>query len=274
MGLQNLHTHSVWCDGADTLEELVLEAIRLGMDTIGFSSHSYTPFDTSCCMTDTDGYIAQCSALKSKYRGKINILCGVEADYYSDAASYQGKGFDFVIGSVHYLKCGEEYLPIDESAQILTEGAKKHFSSMAELVRQYYALEADVVRKTGCDIIGHFDLITKFCDVCPQIIDTCSQDYTSARDHALSALIKTGKIFEVNTGAMARGYRRLPYPDASCLRTIAERGGKVMITSDCHKKEQLCYGFETAKEILVSNGFKCVYLYNNGRFESTNIENI
>ena len=106
MGLQNLHTHSVWCDGADTLEELVLEAIRLGMDTIGFSSHSYTPFDRSCCMTDTDGYIAQCSALKSKYRGKINILCGVEADYYSDTASYQGKDFDFVIGSVHYLKCG------------------------------------------------------------------------------------------------------------------------------------------------------------------------
>ena len=43
--LQNLHTHSRFCDGADELEDIVLEAINQGFDTIGFSSHSFTPFD-------------------------------------------------------------------------------------------------------------------------------------------------------------------------------------------------------------------------------------
>ena len=41
---QNLPTHTNYCDGADTPEEIVLEAIKKGYSSIGFSGHSYTPF--------------------------------------------------------------------------------------------------------------------------------------------------------------------------------------------------------------------------------------
>ena len=36
---QNLHTHSSYCDGKDTPEELVLYAINSGFSSIGFSGH-------------------------------------------------------------------------------------------------------------------------------------------------------------------------------------------------------------------------------------------
>lgn len=47
----NYHTHSTFCDGKDTPEEMVLEAIRLGCPEIGFSGHSYTDFDETYCMS-------------------------------------------------------------------------------------------------------------------------------------------------------------------------------------------------------------------------------
>ena len=33
---QNLHTHSIFCDGKDTIEEMTLEAISKGFDILGF----------------------------------------------------------------------------------------------------------------------------------------------------------------------------------------------------------------------------------------------
>ena len=38
---QNLHTHTTFCDGKDTPEELIEAAIAKGFDSIGFSGHSY-----------------------------------------------------------------------------------------------------------------------------------------------------------------------------------------------------------------------------------------
>ena len=40
-GRSNFHTHSTFCDGKDTLWELVEEAVRLGCPAIGFSGHSF-----------------------------------------------------------------------------------------------------------------------------------------------------------------------------------------------------------------------------------------
>ena len=36
----NFHTHTVWCDGRDDVETMVVAAIAGGFDTLGFSSHS------------------------------------------------------------------------------------------------------------------------------------------------------------------------------------------------------------------------------------------
>ena len=41
--LQNLHTHTTYCDGKDTPEEMVLEGLERGFHSIGFSIHSYVP---------------------------------------------------------------------------------------------------------------------------------------------------------------------------------------------------------------------------------------
>ena len=45
---RDLHIHTTFCDGKNSAEEMVLAAIDRGLKTIGFSSHSYLPFDNAC----------------------------------------------------------------------------------------------------------------------------------------------------------------------------------------------------------------------------------
>nr|MCR4719555.1 PHP domain-containing protein [Bacillota bacterium] len=159
MNLCDLHIHTTYCDGKNTPEEVVLEAIRKNMDEIGFSAHSYTHFDESYCMKKDkiQAYKDEISSLKEKYKDKIKILCGIEQDFYSDEPT---DGYDYVIGSVHYLKIGDEFIPIDESADCLKKAVKKYYDGdFYKIAEDYFSTVAKI---KNAQIIGHFDLISKF----------------------------------------------------------------------------------------------------------------
>ena len=240
---KDLHAHTTYCDGANTPAEMVEAALAKGLTTFGLSGHSYTWFDTSYCMQreDIPRYVAEVNYLKAAYYGRIHVLCGVEQDYWSD---YPTDAFDYVIGSVHYLRFGEEFVPVDESADILRDAARKYCGGdIYALCEAYYATAADVADKTGCDIIGHFDLIAKFNER-EHLFDESHPRYVAAWQQAADALLKAGVPFEINTGAMSRGYRTTPYPSAEMQQYIRERGGELIPASDAHSAAAIAFGFE------------------------------
>jgi len=158
----NLHTHTCYCDGKDTPEAVVKAAITGGLNTIGFSGHSYVPFDLPCCMNleETAAYRQEISRLKKLYSDKVNILMGIEQDYYT-AESIEG--YDYVIGSVHYLLCDDTYYPLDQDVDLLREMIDRYFGGdIYRYLKTYFEMESRVVEQTGCGIIGHFDLVSKF----------------------------------------------------------------------------------------------------------------
>lgn len=241
MILQDLHTHTTFCDGKNTPEEMVTAAIAEGLSRIGFSGHSYTAFDVSYCMTDYGAYIAEVRALAAKYAGKIEVLCGVEQDYYSDAPTAD---FDYVIGSVHYIRAGGGYIPVDESAKILKNAADKFFGGdIYALIGSYYNTLADVFNRTHCDIIGHFDLVSKFNEG-GALFDESSPRYIAAYRRAADALADCGARFEINTGAIARGYRSVPYPSAEIIAYLKSRGAEFILSGDAHSTDGICFEFD------------------------------
>ena len=138
MSLRDLHDHTIFSDGRNSPEEMVQEAIARGLETIGFSDHSYTAFDESWCMKQEDipVYRACIGALKERCRDRINVLCGIEQDFYSEEPT---ECYDYVIGSVHYIRAGEDYIPVDESPEILLSAAEKHFGGdLYALIEEYY----------------------------------------------------------------------------------------------------------------------------------------
>lgn len=239
----NLHTHSVYCDGKDTPRRLVETALEKGFGTLGFSGHSHTAFDESWCMSreNTLLYRSEIARLKEEYSGRIRILCGVEQDYYSDMSP---EGYDYVIGSVHYVMARGLFVPVDESAELQLESAEKYFcGDMYAFAAEYFRTVADVVNRTGADIIGHFDLIAKFNEG-GRLFDETDPRYLRPAEAAALKLIKTGRPFELNYGAVARGLRSEPYPSAPLRRFIEDNGGRFIVTSDCHDRELLDFGID------------------------------
>ncbi len=235
----DLHMHTVWSDGKDTAEEMVQEAIRRGMETVGISDHS-SGDPVGMTLAASREYKAEIARLKEKYAGRIRVLCGLERDFLTDDFGE----YDYTIGSVHWLKMPDGHsVSIDWTAEKQREGIRKYFGGDPyALAEAYYEAVSAVAEVTKCDIIGHFDLITKFNEQDP-LYDLRNPRYTAAWQRAADALLKTGKPFEINTGAMSRGYRTSPYPDREICRYLLDHGGRLIFSSDAHSKEFIGYGF-------------------------------
>lgn len=235
---KDLHSHTIYSDGKTTPEEMVLSAIEKGLETYGISDHSYTSIDDTYCMKKDKiaEYIAEINSLKEKYKDKINLLCGIEQDYFGDLPI---DDFDYAIGSVHYFTADGKYIPVDESAQIISDACDKYFGGdIYAMCEQYFAYEADIIRKTNADIIGHFDLITKFQEQTP-LFDESHPRYVAAWKKAVDELLKTGRPFEINTGAITRGYRTTPYPSKEIRDYIKAHGGHFVESSDSHEPKNI-----------------------------------
>ena len=256
--LSDFHIHTCFCDGKDTPEDIVIEAISKGMKKIGFSGHSYTSFDEVVCMSPetTEKYKNEIKKLKEIYKSEIEILCGIEQDYFSDLPA---EGFDFVIGSVHYVKHDGKYLPVDHSEKHFVEAVREFNGDVYKFAEEYFAEVSDVVNKTGASIIGHFDLISKFNDG-NKFFEEDNPRYLNAAQKAVDELLKTEKPFEINTGAISRGYKKLPYPSMKILKYIAAHGGKVILSSDAHSKSNLMYEFEKCEKIAEDLGLEIIEL--------------
>ena len=124
--------------------------------------------------------------------------------------------------------------------------------------------------RTGCDIVGHVDLITKFNDQVA-LFDSADKRYRSVALDAVDYLLSKDRIFEINTGAISRGYRKTPYPEDFLLRHIAERGGRVMLNSDTHSVENIMFGFAEATEFAKACGVRELTVLKNGKFEQIGI---
>lgn len=241
--LSDYHIHTVFSDGKDTPEEVVKTAIERGFSEIGFSDHSYTSFDESYCIPfdKISEYRESIRTLREKYKDKIRILSGTEQDFYSEMPT---EGYDYVIGSVHYVKSGEEYIPVDESPETIVKASEKYFGGdVLSFCEEYYKTVAKVSEKTGCDIIGHFDLVTKYIEKA-ELFDAECRRYRNAALCAAEELLSSGKPFEINTGAISRGHRSTPYPAQFILEYLMARGAKFILSSDSHRKENIGYGFD------------------------------
>ena len=263
--LQNLHTHTTFCDGADTPEEIVKEAIALGFDSIGFSEHSYM----ACSEfyrnrgDHREAYQACIRQLKEAYRGQLDIFLGLETDLLSETSL---EGYDYLIGSVHWMNIEGTPLPIDRSADYARDFVDRYFAGDGiAYAKAYYRHLAELPTRARFDIIGHFDLITKHMDTLT-LFDPSSKEYLCAAFEAADALCGKIPFFEVNTGAISRGYRKTPYPSIEILKELRRLGYGAIITSDCHRKDTLLCHFDEAAELLRSCGFREKYILTDGGF--------
>ena len=273
----NFHTHTTLCDGSSTPEDMAQRAASLGFTQLGFSGH----MDPDNHM-DMDLYRNRIHALQEQYRGKIDILMGIELDtVYNPVYARQ---VEYTIGSTHFpdVACNRGYedacpqrsgegacepgdiqeqsrkerpLSVDASPEDLQLLADRYFSGdYYQLARCYYETEAQVYDRLHCTFIGHFDLITKFNDQM-HVLDETDPRYTGSALEAMACLVEEGVPFEINCGAVNRGLKKEFYPNSFFLRALHDMGGEILINSDAHQAELLNGAFDKAVKQAMACGF-------------------
>ena len=100
--------HSVWSDGAETLESIVEACLALGQQCAGITDHSYgLPIAGGMTMAQAAAQHAEIDRLNGAYKGRFRIFKGIEANIRADGTvdmePDELRLFEFVVASPHSL---------------------------------------------------------------------------------------------------------------------------------------------------------------------------
>ncbi len=269
--VSNLHTHTIYCDGKNTVEENIQYAIDKKFISLGFSGHSHFYIDnTSMSEENTIKYLDDIKKAKDTYKNQIQIYLGIEGDYYSNLNKNTDKemGLDYRIGSVHYIDDGNNsYFPIDMSRESFNN-AVNYFGDIKEIIYRYYDNVINMIETQKPDIIGHLDLIRKY-NLNKEYFTENEDWYINKIYEVIDIIEKSGCIVEINTKLMNKNNLDAHYPNKFTIKKILEKNIPIIINSDAHKTINMDnYYTETINELkklgaesvkmLIDNEFKSI----------------
>jgi DNA polymerase (family 10) len=209
----DLHTHSTWSDGRNTIADMVSAGKQLGYEYLAITDHSERSWSSrKLAAADIGRQREEIENLRSRVRG-IEILHGIEVDIMPDGsldfADEILAGFDIVLASLHDAA--------DQDAAQLTE-------------RYLRAIRHPLV-----------NVITHPANRSPAV----SAGYRLDFDRLFRAAAETGTAMEVDG---APGHLDM---DGELARRAAAAGVTIAVDSDCHRVEalsrQMRFGVGTAR---------------------------
>ena len=262
---QSLHNHTTFDDGKDTPEAMVRAAREAGLRGFGVTAHSpMTGEPWTVAPERMASFRAEMARLREAFAPALKVWCGLEYDMTSDPKWLAG--FDYVVASVHALETPTGLWALDDSRERSRRMIILAFDGDADAAAEaYFAKVAEIAQLPEADIVGHFDLITKFDEPEP-LYRAQSPRYRAAALGAMERLVKAGKIFEINTGAVSRGYRTSFYPNAPLLCALREMGVRVTVTADAHSAANVTFAFDAAEQTARDAGFTELWEFDGSGF--------
>ncbi|MBX7242465.1 MAG: histidinol-phosphatase [Bacteroidia bacterium] len=267
----NYHSHSHYCDGKYSPEAQVLGAIRQGVTSFGFSSHSPLPFDSDWNMKAErlPEYLGETKLLKEKYKDTIEIYTSLETDFLTGIS---GPGLyremlDYTIGSVHFLHLPDGVTPweIDgSSSSFLKHLTEDYHGDIRRVLEIYYHQFCRMASEDCPEITGHFDKI-KIHNAHTPLWDESEKWYKTLVFQALEAIQASGCIIEVNTRGFYKKGISL-YPSFFILEEMHRRKIPVVLNSDSHLPDEITQGFPYASGVLTEAGYKTVRILKKGQW--------
>ncbi|MDO4318978.1 MAG: histidinol-phosphatase [Bacteroidales bacterium] len=263
MRLYNFHTHTQFCDGHSSIDEMARAAVEGGFSHIGFTPHSPVGIPSPCNMSadDVPAYLAAVDSLNDRYGDRCRFYKGMEIDYLGPACNaadsyFSDLGLDFAISSVHFIPAQNgELIDIDGRYERFRTNMLTHFGDdIRYVVETFYSRSIDMLRQGGFDILGHFDKISQNASYHhPGIED--EGWYRSLIDDYIARIIDSGVIVEINTKARAEHGRF--FPGVRYWQRLIDAGVPVLVNSDAHYADRLSASRDEAFDILDSLGYGC-----------------
>lgn len=250
----DLHTHHDRCGHAkDKIRDYIEAAIAGGLQVIGISDHSpyfASPEDQAqpliaMAKSEFPRYIEEVLRLKQEYEGKIDVLLGVESDYFPEHVEvyrqeYAKYPFDYIIGSVH----------LSGGVSIFNRNRWKHLNEEQKIQHkeEYYNLIAESARSGMFHILGHIDAMKGFY---PAFSDIS----TPKVNETLKIIGEAGVAIEINTSGKTKDVGGW-YPSNEILEQALHYGVEVTFGSDAHLPSRVADDWEEVSKTLKEIGFK------------------
>ncbi len=250
----DLHTHHDRCGHAvHSISSYIEAAIEAGLGIIGISDHSPYFFseqdhpkpDTAMAVSEFPHYVAEVLRLKHAFADRIEVLLGVESDFYAEhlelyRSEYAKYPFDYIIGSVHY-----------SGGMHIFDRARWRELTNADLIREkeeYYRLIRASARSGLFQIVGHIDAMKGYYPDFGSIP-------TSAAEETLKEIAANGVAIEVNTSGKTKDAGGW-YPSDDLLERAKYYGIDVTFGSDAHSPGRVGDDFAQVCQRLKEIGFK------------------
>lgn len=255
----NFHSHTQFCDGRASMEEMARAAVACGMQHYGFSPHSPVPLDSPCnmAMADVPAYLAEVERIKSLPEfASCHFYAAMEVDYLGDdygptSPSIVSLPQDYIIGSVHFIPTQQgEYVDIDGNFESFNRRMQECFNNDIDyVVDTFYAQSRKMIAAGGFDILGHFDKIGQNASYyAPGIED--SAEYQRLASQLIDMIVERNLTIELNTKARSEHGRF--FPGERWLRPLIDAGITILVNSDAHYPDRINASRAEAMEILKS----------------------
>ena len=164
----NLHSHTQFCDGRNSMDEIASSARKSGIIHLGFTPHCPVPLYSPCNMDkeSVEDYFHEIERLKEKYEGEMKIYRSMEIDYFGDDFGahidyFQNLPLEYRLSSVHFVPTQNgDLIDCDGSAERFKENLKNRYhGDLRYVVEKYFEQVLRMIERGGFDILGHFDKI-------------------------------------------------------------------------------------------------------------------
>ncbi len=253
------HTHTPLCHHAvGTPEEYVDAALRTGLTEYGISDHA--PMgeaffdDWRMLYQDLPVYIEWMDRAKAHAAGRLAIRRGLECDWLPGCASWIDRlrnehSWDYLIGSVHYLGQWDF-----DNPKWLGRWAE---SDVDEVWHLYWKEYAAMAESQLFDILGHPDLVKKFCH-------RPEGDLRRFYEPAIEAIAVSGCAIELNTAGWHKPCAEA-YPAPDFLELARAAGIPLVISSDAHAPNEIGRNFDQAIHLAKAAGYTETLLFEQGK---------
>lgn len=251
----DLHTHHFRCGHAEgNIEDYVKAAIDAGLQVIGISDHSpYFAHELdqpepgiAMARSAFPDYVEEVLRLKAKYEGRIEVLLGVESDFFPEEIeiyrrAYEPYPFDYIIGSVHRTR----------GVSIFNRNRWKGLSEERKIEEKthYYELIAQSAQAGMFQVLGHIDAMKGYYPAFDSI------EAAEAIDSALKTIAEHKIAIEVNTSGSTKDVGGW-YPSDAILERAHFFGVDITFGSDAHHPRRIGEDWELVRARLKEIGFK------------------
>ena len=240
--IANYHTHTYRCGHAEgDAGDYAAEAVKKGLQILGMADHTPWFFSDEELRShpvrmppeDLPGYVGAVLSAAEAYRGRLEILLGVESEYYPkyfarNVEMLKAAGIQYLLLGQHFLgnEVGDRYcgIPCDDAGE-LARYVSQSIEGMETGLFTYFA-HPDLFRFTGDDAVYEKEM-RRLC--------------RAARDAELPLEINLLGIFESRH-----------YPDERFWRIAAEEGNPVVLGCDAHQPRRVTDPESEAKALAMA----------------------